>query len=121
MLLNGINHVATLTNDTDRLHDFYREVFQARVVSDMQAPEGPGIRLSIIDIGGGTALNVFQVDGSAEGRCQQSPRHPVCPILDRHLSTVTSGSRRVPRHQVPGLDATALPRFWRSDTPDSGC
>jgi catechol 2,3-dioxygenase-like lactoylglutathione lyase family enzyme len=52
LLLNGINHVATLTNDTDRLHDFYREVFQAHVVADMQAPEEPGIRLSIIDIGG---------------------------------------------------------------------
>jgi len=70
MLLNGINHVATLTNDTDRLHGFYREVFHAQVVSDMQAPEGPGIRLSIIDIGGGTALNVFQVDGNVEASRQ---------------------------------------------------
>ena len=70
MLLNGINHMATLTNDTDRLHAFYREVFQAHVVSDMQAPEGPGIRLSIIDIGGGTALNVFQIDDNVEAAHQ---------------------------------------------------
>ena len=70
MLLNGINHVATLTNDTDRLHAFYREVFQAHVVSDMQAPEGPGIRLSIIDIGGATALNVFQIDDNVEAAHQ---------------------------------------------------
>lgn len=70
MLLNGINHVATLTNDTDRLHAFYRDVFEAEIVSDMQAPEGPGIRLSIIDIGGGTALNVFEVDGNVEAARQ---------------------------------------------------
>ena len=28
MLLDGMNHVAILTNDTDRLHSFYREVFE---------------------------------------------------------------------------------------------
>ena len=27
MLTAGINHVAVITNDTDRLHAFYREVF----------------------------------------------------------------------------------------------
>ena len=31
MLLSGVNHVAILTNDTDRLHEFYREVFDATV------------------------------------------------------------------------------------------
>ena len=29
MLLNGVNHVAILTNDSARLHAFYREVFDA--------------------------------------------------------------------------------------------
>jgi len=67
MLLNGINHVATLTGDTDRLHAFYQEVFEAQIISDMaQAPEGPGVRLSIIDIGGGAMLNVFEIDGNSE-------------------------------------------------------
>jgi catechol 2,3-dioxygenase-like lactoylglutathione lyase family enzyme len=67
MLLKGINHVATLTNDSDRLHAFYREVFDAEVVSDMtEAPEGPGFRLSFVDIGDGTMLNVFQIDGNEE-------------------------------------------------------
>ncbi len=67
MLLNGINHVATLTSDTDRLHAFYREVFDAEVPTDMtEAPEGAGFRLSFVDIGGGTMLNVFQIDGNTE-------------------------------------------------------
>jgi catechol 2,3-dioxygenase-like lactoylglutathione lyase family enzyme len=71
MLLNGINHVATLTSDTDRLHAFYRDVFEAQVVSDMsEAPEGAGVRLSIVDIGGGTMLNVFQIDGNSEAERQ---------------------------------------------------
>jgi len=64
MLLDGINHVAVLTQDTDRLHAFYREVFDATVSHD-ESP-GPGMRLSFIDVGPHTELNVFQVDGNAE-------------------------------------------------------
>jgi catechol 2,3-dioxygenase-like lactoylglutathione lyase family enzyme len=65
--LDGINHVATITSDTDRLHAFYREVFDAAVIADMKnAPEGPGVRLSFVDIGNGTALNVFEIDGNTE-------------------------------------------------------
>lgn len=71
MLLSGINHVATLTTDTDRLHAFYRQVFEAEVVADMEeAPEGPGVRLSFVDIGGGTVLNVFQIEGNVEAERQ---------------------------------------------------
>ena len=71
MLLNGVNHVATLTSDTDRLHGFYRDVFEARIVSDMkEAPEGPGVRLSIVDIGDGTMLNIFQIDENSEAERQ---------------------------------------------------
>ena len=34
MLLDGLNHVAVLTGDTDRLHTFYAEVFEATVAFD---------------------------------------------------------------------------------------
>ena len=64
MLLDGINHVAVLTNDTDRLHAFYREVFDATVSNDI-SPE-PGLRLSFIDVGPHSELNVFQIDGNVE-------------------------------------------------------
>lgn len=61
MLLDGVNHVALVTHDTDRLHAFYREVFDATVSHDLSP--GPGMRLSMIDIGPHTELNVFQIDG----------------------------------------------------------
>ena len=35
MLLNGVNHVGLITNDTDRLVAFYREVFDAEVDGEM--------------------------------------------------------------------------------------
>jgi len=62
MLLDGVNHVAILTADTDRLHAFYGEVFDATVSHDGAA--GEGIRLSFVDVGPNTELNVFQIDGN---------------------------------------------------------
>lgn len=56
----GFNHVATLTADLDRTVAFYRDVFGARVVFEMAAqPDHP--RMTIVDLGGGAALNVFEV------------------------------------------------------------
>jgi len=68
MLLEGFNHVAILTNDTDRLRDFYREVFDAEVVSTKQ--EGPGMTLTFIRIGPSAELNVFQMEGNTEAQRQ---------------------------------------------------
>ena len=64
MLLDGVNHVATLTNDSDRLHRFYVEMFDATVSRDGE--ESPGMRLSFVDIGPNTQLNVFEVEGNDE-------------------------------------------------------
>jgi catechol 2,3-dioxygenase-like lactoylglutathione lyase family enzyme len=67
MLLNGFNHVATLTNDSARLHAFYQEVFDAEILADgSEFPDGTGPRLSIIQIGPTAELNVFQIDGNTE-------------------------------------------------------
>ena len=56
----GFNHVATLTSDLDRLTDFYRDVFGATTTFEMAAqPDHP--RMVILDLGGGAALNVFEV------------------------------------------------------------
>ena len=63
MLLNGVNHVAILTNDTDRLVAFYREVFEAEPAGRQ---EFEGFWLTIIRIGEAAELNVFQIDGNAE-------------------------------------------------------
>ncbi len=67
MLLKGLNHVATITNDSARLQDFYRDVFEAEVARDgSESPEGKGPRLSIIKIGDWSELNVFEIEGNTE-------------------------------------------------------
>ena len=63
MLLAGMNHVGVLTKDTDRLHAFYREVFDSTVFHDFH--EGD-MRMSLVDIGPTTQLNVFEIDGNIE-------------------------------------------------------
>jgi catechol 2,3-dioxygenase-like lactoylglutathione lyase family enzyme len=70
MLLNGLNHVAILTNDTERLHAFYQEVFDAPVLRDGPETNNPDLRLSIIHIGPFSELNVFQITGNREAEHQ---------------------------------------------------
>ena len=56
----GFNHIATLTSDLDRHAEFYGRVFGAEVTFRMDAtPDHP--RMFIVDLGGGAALNVFEV------------------------------------------------------------
>jgi catechol 2,3-dioxygenase-like lactoylglutathione lyase family enzyme len=59
-LTTGINHVATLTPDMDRLVRFYTEAFEAKVTFEMVATEEQP-RMVVLDLGGGGALNVFEV------------------------------------------------------------
>jgi catechol 2,3-dioxygenase-like lactoylglutathione lyase family enzyme len=65
VLVNGVNHVAILTNDTDRLVAFYRDVFEAEVGDQLEEFDG-AVRLTFIRIGETAELNVFQVDGNTE-------------------------------------------------------
>lgn len=57
---SGFNHVATLTSDMDRTVQFYRDAFAAVLRFEMDA-NGEHPRMSILDLGGGAALNVFEV------------------------------------------------------------
>ena len=60
----GFNHVATLSTDLDRTKRFYAEAFGGETVFEMDAaPDHP--RMAIIDVGGGAALNVFEVEADA--------------------------------------------------------
>src|SRR4051812_21102997 len=68
MLLDGFNHVAVLTNDTDRLCDFYRAVFEASVEASMEM--GDGGRFTAINLGTMAELNVFEVPGNDEAKKQ---------------------------------------------------
>jgi len=68
MLLDGINHVAVLTSDTDRLTSFYRDMFDATVDGEMR--EGDGFRLTLIKVGPTSELNVFEISGNDESHRQ---------------------------------------------------
>lgn len=70
MLTNGLDHVATITNDADRLIAFYTEVFGATVEAD--GPEFPGgPRMVILNLGPSTELNVFEIDGNTQADHQE--------------------------------------------------
>jgi catechol 2,3-dioxygenase-like lactoylglutathione lyase family enzyme len=67
MLLDGFNHVAVLTNDTERLQRFSTEVFDAEIVRDgPETPEQTDVRMTVIHIGPHSELNVFQIVGNTE-------------------------------------------------------
>ena len=67
MLLAGINHVAVLTKDTDRLCAFYRDVFG---VTSRRVQHGPDMKLTFVDVGPGIELNVFELEGNTEAERQ---------------------------------------------------
>ena len=56
----GFNHVATMTPNLERYLAFYGDIFGAEVIHIMEA-EGDHPRMAIVDMGGGSALNVFEV------------------------------------------------------------
>jgi catechol 2,3-dioxygenase-like lactoylglutathione lyase family enzyme len=63
VLLDGINHVAVLTGDTERFVEFYSAVFGA---THEVLEEQEGFRLTMVDIGPNAQLNVFELSGNTE-------------------------------------------------------
>jgi catechol 2,3-dioxygenase-like lactoylglutathione lyase family enzyme len=69
MQTDGFDHVATITNDADRLRDFYANVFDATVEHD--GPEFPGgPRMLVLNLGEHSELNVFEIEGNDEASRQ---------------------------------------------------
>jgi len=67
VLLDGINHVAVITNDSERLQRFYEEVFDATIKRDGPEREADQpVRLTVINVGPHSELNVFEIDGNTE-------------------------------------------------------
>src|SRR3954453_18880868 len=64
-ITTGFNHIATLTPDLDRFVDWYGTVFGATVVHEIEKRDDHP-RMIILDLGGGSALNVFEVDDRDE-------------------------------------------------------
>lgn len=74
MLTDGFNHVAFMTRDMDRLQEFYLGVFDARIRSDhVEGPaDAPPVRMSIIDVGPHSELNVFEMPDNPDA-ARQTP------------------------------------------------
>ena len=70
VLLDGFNHVAILTADTERFVAFYREVFDATVEAELRPNDG--MRLTMVKVGPNSEFNLFQLDGNEEA-LRQTP------------------------------------------------
>lgn len=57
---SGFNHIATLSPDLDRTVCFYQDAFDAEILFEMEAADDHP-RMTIIGLGGGAALNIFEV------------------------------------------------------------
>ena len=69
MLTGGLDHVATITNDADRLKEFLVDVFEASVERD--GPEFPGgPRMLIVNVGPKTELNIFEIEDNDQATNQ---------------------------------------------------
>ena len=68
MLLDGFNHVAILTADTERFVGFYRDVFGAEVTGEQSM--GDAGKLTFVRIGAQAEINLFEVAGNAEAQRQ---------------------------------------------------
>jgi catechol 2,3-dioxygenase-like lactoylglutathione lyase family enzyme len=66
MLLDGVNHVAWLSKDVERLGRFYAEVFEAEVGPTRPHGQEPGETMTVIRIGPHTELNIFVIAGNTE-------------------------------------------------------
>lgn len=68
MLLDGFNHVAVMTADTERFVEFYRDVFGAKVAGEQRM--GDEGLLTLVEIGGQREINLFEVRGNSEAQRQ---------------------------------------------------
>jgi catechol 2,3-dioxygenase-like lactoylglutathione lyase family enzyme len=70
MLLDGINHIAWISKDVDRLGQFYAEVFDADVGPTRPHGQDGNETVTVIRIGPHTELNIFVIDGNTEAERQ---------------------------------------------------
>ena len=68
MLTNGFNHVAILTNDSDRFIRFYQEMFDAEVLNRQHDGD---FSLAFVKIGDDIDINLFEIKGNEEAQRQQ--------------------------------------------------
>jgi catechol 2,3-dioxygenase-like lactoylglutathione lyase family enzyme len=66
VLLNGINHIALITNDIHRLRGFYAAVFDADVGPTKPHGDKGDETMTMIRIGPHTELSVVTIEGNPE-------------------------------------------------------
>lgn len=66
MLLDGINHIALISGDIDRLRAFYTDVFEAEVGPTRPHGEKGDETMTMIRVGPHTELNVVTIEGNSE-------------------------------------------------------
>ena len=66
MLLDGVNHIAWISKDAERLKAFYTRVFGADVGPTRPHGDKPGETMTVIRIGPHTELNIVTIEGNTE-------------------------------------------------------
>ncbi len=66
MLLDGVNHIAWISKDVERLGAFYAGVFDAEVGPTRAHGDEPGETMTTIRIGPRTELNIVTIEGNTE-------------------------------------------------------
>ena len=75
MLLDGVNHIATLSHDAARLGAFYAAVFDAEIGETVPHGQDGEETMTVFRIGPHTELNVFTVPSSDEADRQTPMWH----------------------------------------------
>jgi hypothetical protein len=91
VLLDGVNHIAWISKDAERLKAFYARVFDADVGPTRPHGDKPGETMTVIRIGPHTELNIVTIEGNTEPQA----RHR----CGAGAASTTSGCRR--RHRMP--------------------
>jgi catechol 2,3-dioxygenase-like lactoylglutathione lyase family enzyme len=124
----GFNHVATLTTDMDLTVRFYEQAFEAVVTFEVpKRDDHPWMK--ILDLGGGAALNVFEVpsDEIIGDRRRQGGRgaidHYALAVESRARSTRSRSASSPQVHRrsarsngwaMSGPCSSAIPTVWSS-------
>ena len=74
MLLDGFNHVAVMTGDTDRFVAFFTEVFGAEVLA--RPVDNEEMRLTLLKIGPRSEINLFEHAGQHRARAPDADVRP---------------------------------------------
>jgi hypothetical protein len=91
VLLDGVNHIAWISKDAERLKAFYARVFDADVGPTRAHGDKPGETMTVIRIGPHTELNIVTIEGNTEPQA----RHR----CGAGAASTTSDCRR--RHRMP--------------------